>query len=133
MTGLKPRLRKGKHARFSWDEKSEKKFIDIKDALCKEPIFRYSDPELPYYLDTDASAFGVGAVLSQQDPKSKTDYVECYAARVLTETEDKYSVAERELLAVIYALNFFKYWIYGAAHVVRTDARCLKHLFQYLP
>ncbi|XP_045124905.1 uncharacterized protein LOC123512544 [Portunus trituberculatus] len=55
--------RKGAH--FQWDEACQAAFEGLKKALTEAPVLPYPDPKLPYLLDTDASAEGVGTVLSQ--------------------------------------------------------------------
>ncbi|KAK8386711.1 hypothetical protein O3P69_017875 [Scylla paramamosain] len=54
-----------KGACFVWDEACQAAFDGLKKALVEAPVLPYPDPKLPYLLDTDASAEGIGAVLSQ--------------------------------------------------------------------
>jgi hypothetical protein len=54
------------HARrFDWNEEMEKAFADLKKALVEAPVLGYPDPDGHFILDTDASAYSIGAVLSQ--------------------------------------------------------------------
>ena len=54
-----------KKVKFRWDEKCEVAFGKIKQALVQAPILAYPTSEDTFILDTDASAYSVGAVLSQ--------------------------------------------------------------------
>ncbi|ROT61136.1 hypothetical protein C7M84_021124 [Penaeus vannamei] len=54
-----------KGARFEWSAACQVAFDSLKRALVEAPVLLYSDPASPYLLDTDASAEGLGAVLSQ--------------------------------------------------------------------
>jgi len=77
-----------------------------------------------YYLDTDASNTGIGAVLSQeQDGKV---VVLAYASNTLAKPEMNYEVTRRELLAVVYGLKFYRQYLLGRRFVVRTDHTALQ-------
>ena len=54
-----------KRVEFEWSDEAADAFIKLRQALVKSPILAYPDHSKDYILDTDASAFGVGAVLSQ--------------------------------------------------------------------
>ena len=49
---------------FNWNEELEKAFADLKKTLVEVPVLGYPDPEGHFVLDTGASAYGIGAVLS---------------------------------------------------------------------
>jgi hypothetical protein len=66
---------------------------------------------LPYSIDTDASNKAIGAVLKQTGRDNETLIVST-ALRVLSPVESRYSVAEKELLATVYALEKFRIYIY---------------------
>lgn len=54
-----------KNKKFEWSEDSEKAFNTLKHLLTTTPIHSYPKADDTFILDTDASAFGVGAMLSQ--------------------------------------------------------------------
>jgi hypothetical protein len=62
---------------------------------------------LLYLINTDASGKAIGAVLWQTDRNGEKNIVST-ASRVLTSAERNYSVAEQELLAIVYALDKFR-------------------------
>ena len=71
----------------------------------------------------DASKAGLGAVLQQQDeigwrPKH-------FASRFLTPLEENYSINELELLAVVWAIEHFKNYLYGIKFQVVSDHKAL--------
>ena len=72
-----------------------------------------------FYLDTDASDVGLGAVLSKE--QDGQEIVIAYASRTLSRTERNYDVTRRELLAVVYGLIY-----YGRNFVIRTDHSALQ-------
>ena len=76
--------------------------------------------------DTDASDFGLGAVLSQrQDDGEK---VIAYASRTLNRAEQKYETTRKELLAIVYGLSQHKQFLLGRHIIIRTDHAALTWL-----
>ena len=95
----------------------------------KAPILAYPDPQTEFILDTDASAYGIGAVLSQvQDGQER---VIAYGSRSLTKEERRYCVTRRELLAVVYFLKTLRHYLYGRKFTVRTDHGALRWLTNF--
>ena len=80
-------------------------------------------PDMPFILDTDASAFALGGVLSQ-----KVDGIEqviAFTCKALSKSEMNYCMTHRELLAVIrMTVKFRKFCL-------RTDHASLKWLLNY--
>ena len=79
----------------------------------------YPDPTRPYILNTDASAVGVGAVLSQV--QNGEERVIAYYSKTLATAERNYCVTRRELLAVVKATKHFRPYLYGRQFLLRTD------------
>ena len=74
----------------------------------------------------DASDFVVGAVLGQRIDKKPTAI--CYASKTLTDAQLNYTTTEKELLAVVFALEKFRLYILGSKIIVYTDHAALKYL-----
>lgn len=102
------------------------------DTLCKDltesPVLSPPDPTQHFFLDTDASNVGVGAVLSQAG--LDREKVVAYFSRVLNKSERRYWVTQRELLAVVMAVRHF-YYLCGAPFVVRSDHAALQWLMSF--
>ena len=110
---------------FSWDEKCQKAFSDLKQNLTHAPILTYPCLDYnasPFTLQTDASSSGVGAVLEQDNR------VICYASRTLSKSERQYSVIQRECLAVVYAMKQFRHYLLGRPFHLVTDHAPLQWL-----
>ena len=114
---------------FRWTEECETAFQTLKRALTSPPILAYPDDSGDFILDTDASGFGIGAVLSQI--QSGSERVIGYYSRVLTKPEQQYCVTRRELLAVVCAVKHFHHYVYGHHFLVRTDHGSLRWLLGF--
>lgn len=110
-----------------WDANAEAAFQKLKDIITEMPVLRVADPSKPYVLQTDASERGLGAVLSQTDHEGKEHPI-AYASRKLLPRESNYSTIEKECLAVVWALKFFRIYLYGQAFVIQTDHQPLAWL-----
>ncbi|MBT0984651.1 Ty3/Gypsy family RNase HI domain-containing protein, partial [Salmonella enterica subsp. enterica serovar Typhimurium] len=78
-------------------------------------------------LMCDASDYALGAVLGQR--KDKKPHVIYYASRTLNDAQLNYSTTEKELLAVVFALDKFRSYLIGTKVIVFTDHAALKYLF----
>ena len=94
-------------------------FEKLKKILTSSDILIYPDYTKPFVLTTDASDYAIGAVLSQGEiGKDKPIH---FASRTLSRTEEKYSVPEKEMLAIFWALQTFRNYLYGAKFKILTD------------
>ena len=89
-------------------------------------MLSYPDPNLPYLLDTDASADGVCAVLSQV--KEGKEWVVAYFCTKFSKPERNYCATSREFAAVMKSLGNFHHILYGAKFTTRTDHAALHWL-----
>ena len=89
--------------------------------LSKAPVLAYYYPKEQLVLQCDASNKGLGASLFQNG-KPIT-----YRSRSLTETESRYAVVEKEMLAVVWGLEKFHYYTYGRPVIVHSDHKPLVH------
>ena len=110
-------------AYWKWEDPEDKAFNLLKDSLRKEPIvLALPDSETEFELYTDASDVGLGAVLSQRGRVVE------YASRRLNQAERNYSVTERELLAIVWAIEKWRKYLFGKRFLLNTDHRPLTFL-----
>ena len=114
---------------FIWTMDQEEAFQQIKQHLTTAPILIYPDFTKKFYLYTDASNSGLGAVLSQKD-KDGREQVVAYASVTLKPNEQKYGVTEKEALAVVWAVRQFRHYILGTVFEIITDHNALRWLFK---
>ena len=74
----------------------------------------------------DASDLAIGAVLQQRE--NGNPYVIYYARKTLNEAQRNYTTTEKELLAVVYALDKFRAYLVGSDIVIFTYHSALKYL-----
>lgn len=91
----------------------------LKKLITSHPILQYPDFSQTFVITTDASKFAIGAVLSQKGRPI------CFASRTLNESETRYSVIEKEMLAIVWAVKYFKHYVYGRHFIIETDHKPL--------
>ncbi|HIC32789.1 MAG TPA: hypothetical protein EYO76_12820, partial [Flavobacteriaceae bacterium] len=104
-------------------------FVELKKKLLTAPILgypRFDTHEQPFILDTDWShdANCIGAVLSQM--QDGMERVLCYGSKKLSSSEANYPPNKGELLAVIYFMRHWKYYLQYRPFKLRTDHQSLK-------
>ncbi|KAM1667753.1 hypothetical protein ACFX1S_046951 [Malus domestica] len=116
-----------KEVPFEFNKACEQAFNHLKDLLTTVPIITPPDWSIPFELMCDASDYALGAVLGQR--KNKLPHVIYYASRTLNDAQLNYSTTEKELLAVVFALDKFRSYLIGTKVIVFTDHAALKYLF----
>lgn len=92
------------------------------------PILAHPTDTDLYILDTDASDFSIGSVLSQiQNGK---ELVISYASRALSTAEKNYSTTKKELLSVTYFVKYFRSHLLGRRFILRSDHAALVWLYK---
>ena len=109
---------------WEWTGLCDEAFAQLKTKLSSPPILSFPQFNMQFTVDCDASLEGLGAVLSQENDRC----VVAYASRVLTKQERQYCATRREMLALIWAIQYFKPYLWGRPFKVRTDHSALKWL-----
>ena len=95
--------------------------------LGKSPLLAHFDPKLPIIVHTDASPYGVGAVLSHLVDGAERPV--SYASRTLTVAERNYGHIEKEGLGLVFAVKKFHHYLFGHRFTMVTDHNPLLGLF----
>ena len=82
-------------------------FIELKEVLTRGPILVTPDWTKHFILQTDASAFGLGYVLSQIDG-TEEEHPIAFATKKLLQSERNYSAIKREALAIVQGVKHFR-------------------------
>ena len=107
-----------------WSRKCEEAFQAIKGMLSSDQVLAHYNPTLPLSLAADASAYGVGAVISQKYADGGERPI-AYASRTLTTAEQKYAQVEKEALALVFGVRRFHQYLYGRHFTLITDHKPL--------
>ncbi|KAF8694651.1 hypothetical protein RHS03_08150, partial [Rhizoctonia solani] len=99
-----------KETPWSWGNPEETAFKELKTLVTQSPVLIHSNPELPYYLETDASGVAMGAILSQRGPDNRLHPV-AYMSKSFSGAETNYNTHDKELLAIIKALEEWRIFL----------------------
>lgn len=113
---------------IKWTDEAQKAFDLLKERLVSAPILASPRWDEKFYIQTDASDVGLGAVLFQKSGEDELPI--SYASRKLTKAERKYSVTERECLAVLFGVEKFRGYVVGSELTIITDHASLCWLYK---
>ena len=73
----------------------------------------HPDPEERFRIETDASNYAYGAVLSQKSTKDHRQHLVAFFSKSMTPAERNYGISDKEALAIIKALQHWRHWLEG--------------------
>ncbi|XP_073318147.1 uncharacterized protein [Primulina huaijiensis] len=111
---------------FDFNSNCLQAYEDLKERLVTAPVLVAPDWDLPFEVMCDASDTAVGAVLGQR--QNKVFHRIYYASKTLNEAQLNYATTEKELLAVVFALDKFHSFLVFSKVIVYTDHSALKYL-----
>ena len=111
---------------WAWESEQQNAFEAIKRVIMTLPVLAYFDKTKKHTIQCDASKKGLGAVLLQESKPVM------YVSRALTETEQRHSNTERELLAIVFALERLNHYIFGRTITVQSDHQPLQSIWKKL-
>lgn len=109
---------------FSWSTEAQDAFKELKKALCEAPVLALPQFDKPFLVETDASESGIGAVLMQEG------HPLAYISRHLKGKQLHLSIYEKELLAVVFAVQKWRHYLITRHFVIKTDQKSLKYLLE---
>ena len=112
-----------KETPWQWSDEQQDAFDKLKDSLTKSHVMSYFNPAQETKVIVDASPVGLGGILAQ-DGK-----IISYASRALSDVESRYSQTEREMLAIVWALEHFHLYFYGSEFTIMADHKPLLGIF----
>jgi hypothetical protein len=115
----------GKEAVFEWGPAQETAFEDLKKIITEKVTLAFPGPNKPYTITNDASDFAIGAMLSQWDKEHKLERPLTFILKTLSPLQTRYSTTEKELWAMVYALDRFRPYVHGRPFKCITDHRAL--------
>ncbi|KAG6402647.1 hypothetical protein SASPL_134849 [Salvia splendens] len=109
---------------FRWSTSTEDSFIALKFAMTTAPVLHLPDFNKPFYLETDASDVGIGAVLLQDE------HPLAFYSKKLGLRRRSASTYHKELYAIVEAVQKWRQYLLGREFVIRSDQKSLKELLQ---
>jgi transposase InsO family protein len=117
-----------KETPFIWSPECQKVFEELKEAFTSAPILRHFDPDKPIVVETDASDFVSGGVLSQPDEENVLHPV-AYFSKKHSPAECNYEIYDKELLAIVRAFEEWRPHLESAPESIKvlTDHKNLEY------
>jgi len=114
---------------WSWDTKEREAFECLKMAVTTAPVLVSSQDSEPFHIKADSSDFASGAVFSQQLPREEKWHPVAFYSKSLSPVEQNYEIHDKEMLAIIHALEEWRHFLEGAQYLVEiwTDHKNLEY------
>jgi len=114
-----------KDLKFAWTDQCQEAFDTLKHDLTTAPMLHYPDMNSEFVLSTDASDIAISYILGQKDHTGK-EWVVSYGGRSLCEAKRKWTVSEKECLAVISGIEAYRKYLANSKFTVYTDHKALQ-------
>jgi hypothetical protein len=108
-----------KDVQFGWDKSANKAFKTLKKAFTSAPMLRHFDFNRPAVVETDASDFAEGGVISQRDDHGNL-YPVAFFSRKFSPAELNYEIYDKEMLAIVDCLVTWRHYLQGSGHPVEV-------------
>jgi len=117
-----------KDVKFTWGEKEQAAFEKLKELITTAPILIFPNDHRTYRVEADSSDVATGAVLSQESDDGKWHPI-AFLSKSLNPVERNYEIHDKELLAIIRALEEWRHFLEGATNKfeVWTDHKNLQY------
>ncbi|XP_060676296.1 uncharacterized protein LOC132805403, partial [Ziziphus jujuba] len=111
-----------KNVGFKWGEVQEKSFNLLKEKLCNAPLLVLPNFSKTFEIECDASGVGIGAVLMQEGRPI------AYFSEKLNGAALNYPTYDKEMYALVRALETWQHYLMPKEFVIHTDHESLKHI-----
>ena len=107
---------------FTWNDTYQMVFEEIKELVKEDILLTYYDRKKPVTVQCDYSKQGLGVALVQDGRPVQ------FASKAISDSEAQYAPIEGEMLAVLYGVTKFHYYLYGRKFKVESDHRPLQYI-----
>ncbi|GLB40104.1 putative retrotransposable element tf2 155 kda protein type 1-like [Lyophyllum shimeji] len=107
-----------KDVAWTWGSAQQDAFDALKRAITSQPVLIFPNDDRPFRVEADSSDFATGAVLSQQSPEDGKWHPVVFYSKSLNAVERNYEIHDKEMLAIIRALEEWRHFLEGARHKV---------------
>jgi len=109
---------------FSWSSTAKEAFQELKQRLVASPVLALPDFSKEFVVEVDASGLGLGVVLMQNH------HPIAFISRSLNTQQQSLSTYEKELLAIVFAVQKWRHYLPPKKFIIRNDHRCLKYILE---
>jgi hypothetical protein len=109
----------GGRENFVWGKEHQRAFYDLKHHLCLAPVLSLPDLQQLFEIETDASDYVVGEVITQHD------HLVAYHSEALSDTIRKYHTHDKEMYSIVQEFRHWKNYIMGKDTIIHTDHKPL--------
>ena len=112
---------------WQWTKGENDAFEHLKHLATSEPILKHMNPQRAYRMETDASNYAYGAVLSQKQDEDNRRHPVAFMSKSMTPAERNYDIGDKEMLAIVKPLEHWRHWLEGTKLPIeiRTDHKNL--------
>jgi hypothetical protein len=104
--------------KWQWGSSEISAFWKLKELVISAPVLTTPADDQPFHIEADSSDFATGAILSQLSTEDGKWHPVAYYSKSLSETERNYKIRDKEMLAIIRALDEWRHFLEGAPHKV---------------
>jgi transposase InsO family protein len=117
---------------WKWDSAEQAAFAILKEKITSAPVLALPEDSRPFRIEADSSDFATGAVLSQQSPEDDKWHPVAFLSKSLSSVERNYEIHDKEMLAIIRALEEWRHFVEGAEHQfeIWTDHKNLEYFMK---
>jgi len=118
-----------KDTEWRWGAEEQSAFNSLKERITTAPILTLPDNSRLFRIEADSSDFATGTVLSQQSPEDNKWHPIAFLSKSLSLVEQNYKIHDKEMLAIVRALEEWRHFVEGAEHrcEIWTDHKNLQY------
>jgi hypothetical protein len=109
-------------ANFMWGKEQQLAFDDLKHCFCSAQVLFLPDLQQPFEIETNASDYVVGEVLTQHE------HPVAYHSETLSDTDRKYPTYDKEMYYIVQACRQWKHYILGKETIIHIDHKPLQFI-----
>ena len=115
--------------KWHWGPNEQSAFDRLKQSITSAPVLISPDSTRPFWIEADSSDFATGAVLSQICLANGKWHPVTFFSKSLSPVERDYEIHDKEMLAIIQALQEWRHFVEGAKHQfeIWTDHKNLEY------
>jgi hypothetical protein len=116
-------------SKWHWDTLEQSALDKLKQSVTAAPVLISPDSTKPFRIEADSSDFATGAVLSQISTEDDKWHPVAFLSKSLSPVERNYEIHDKEMLAIIRALQEWRHFVEGAEHPceIWTDHKNLEY------